>query len=468
MTNIPTQCDVVVIGGGPAGSTVSNLLSRQGYNVVLLEKVQHPRHKIGENLIPDFWKYSDMLGVTEDIESAGFVVKGGALANWRGQHQEMFFSDFGYDRPALHVERDRFDEILLRGAERVGTQVFEDVIVTGTTFEGTADNSEEGHSGAPTIDGASSMAHVSYRLRMDNSKGQIRCRYVVDASGQSAVVGRQLGLREIDADFRYMALWGYYTGNWYIDTEVQVQPYTNIRNAPPVTYVTSIETMEDFGWTWFMPLQEQISVGLVMPREYVRSLHKNGEPWEAFLQRQVAQIPVVGELLADGCYVPNSSDAIQNYSYQSKGFAGPGYFLIGDAAGFVDPIFSVGVVLAMYTGASAAWAIDECLRHPQKARRIEQVFSRQIRARLELARSLALPRYQGAANDNTLADEVIQFSQANTRELINTAAHLTDRSDNYKGLHPDFQGAPNTDKLLPIAGIDFSPIRYARSHSKVI
>ena len=445
MTSIPKQCDVVVIGGGPAGSTVSNLLSREGYDVVLLEKARHPRHKIGENLIPDVWKYSDMRGVTAAIEADGFVLKGGALVNWRGQHHEMFFSDFGYDRPALHVERDRFDEILLRGAERVGTQVFEETSVTGTKFHGDA------------------TATVSYRLRADNTSGQIACRYVVDASGQNAVVGRQLGLREIDSDFRYMALWGYYVGNWYIDTQVQVQPYANIRHAPPVTYVTSIEAMEDFGWTWFMPLREQISVGLVMPRAYVKSWRNAGESWDDFFKRQVAQIPVVGELLADGCYIPNSSGLIQNYSYQSKGFAGPGYFLIGDAAGFVDPIFSVGVVLAMYMGASAAWALHECLRYPHKARRIEQVFSRQVRARLELARSLALPRYQGETNDNSLANEVIQFSQAGTRELINTAAHLTDRSDNYKGLHRDFQNVPSTDKLLPIEQIDLSPIRQALS-----
>lgn len=460
MTNIPTSCDVVVIGGGPSGSTVSNLLSRQGYNVVLLEKSRHPRHKVGENLIPDFWKYCDMLGVTEDIEAAGFVVKGGALANWRGQHHEMFFSDFGYDRPALHVERDRFDEILLRGAERVGTHVFEEIAVTGVTFL----ESVESDNGDLT----STTATVHYRSTVENHRSQIECRYVVDASGQGAVLGRQLGLREIDADFRYMALWGYYVGNWYIDTEVRVQPYSNIRTAPPVTYVTSIEAMEDFGWTWFMPLQEQISVGLVMPREYVKTLRKEGEPLADFLQRQVRQIPVVGELLADGRYVPESHGVIQNYSYQSKEFAGPGYMMIGDAAGFVDPIFSVGVVLGMYTGASAAWAVDECIRHPHKARRIEQVFSRQVRARLELSRSLALPRYQGEANDNDLANEVIQFSQAGTRELINTAAHLTDRSDNYKGLHRDFRHAPSQDKLLPIDQIDLSPIYQARSENEFV
>jgi len=371
----------------------------------------------------------------------------------------MFFSDFGYDRPALHVERDRFDEILLRGAERCGAHVFEDVIVTGTKFDPASKCNDE--------DNQLITATVSYRTRVGNYRGQIECRYVVDASGQSAVLGRQFKLREIDADFRYMALWGYYVGNWYIDTEVNIQPYTNIRHAPPVTYVTSIESMEDFGWTWFMPLQEEISVGLVMPRAYVKALRKEGEPWEVFLQRQVQQIPVVGELLADGHYIPKSHGTIQNYSYQSKEFAGPGYLMIGDAAGFVDPIFSVGVVLGMYTGASAAWAIDECLRHPKKARRIEQVFSRQVRARLELARSLALPRYQGETNDNTLANEVIEFSQPGTRELINTAAHLTDRSDNYKGLHRDFHNAPSQDKLLPIDQIDLSPIYQSISSQSI-
>lgn len=446
MTEIPNHCDVVVIGGGPAGSAVSNLLSRKGYNIVLLEKARHPRPKIGENLIPDFWKYSDMLGVTEAIEADGFVVKGGALANWRGQHHQMFFSDFGYDRPALHVERDRFDEILLRRAEQVGVQVYEETSVTGVRFSETATD------------------YVSYRRLGDNTTGEIACRYVVDASGQNAVLGRQLGLRVIDPDFRYMALWGYFQGNWYIDTQVQVQAYANIRQSPPVTYVTSIESMDDLGWTWFMPLRDRISVGLVMPREYVKGLRGGQESWEDFLRRQITQIPIVGDLLADGCYIPDSSGLIQNYSYQSREFAGPGYFTIGDAAGFVDPIFSVGVVLALYMGASAAWAVDECLRHPAKARRIEQIFSRQMRARLELARSLALPRYQGAMQDNALANEIIQFSPAGVRELINTAAHLTDRSDNYRGLHEDFQDVPSWDKLLPIEQVDLSPIRPSSTH----
>lgn len=114
---IPQSCDVVVIGGGPAGSVAATTLAQKGWQVVLLDKQRHPRYTVGESLIPDFWKYLDQISASQKILDEGFIAKGGGMVNWQGQPKAHTFKDFGYTRPAMHVERDRFDEILLRHAE---------------------------------------------------------------------------------------------------------------------------------------------------------------------------------------------------------------------------------------------------------------------------------------------------------------------------------------------------------------
>src|SRR5688500_16372139 len=132
--DVPSRCDVVVIGGGPGGSTAATLLGQSGYDVVLLEKAKHPRYNVGESLIPHFWKYCELTGADEQVEADGFIAKAGGTVVWDGVIRQMRFRDFGYARPALHVERDRFDKILLDYARAQGASVFEEVAVTGATL----------------------------------------------------------------------------------------------------------------------------------------------------------------------------------------------------------------------------------------------------------------------------------------------------------------------------------------------
>lgn len=127
--SIPKSADVVVIGGGPGGSTVATLLTDLGYDVVLLEKARHPRYMVGESLIPHFWKYCEHTGMDKAIDEEGFIQKSGGTVIWNGVIRQMQFKDFGYKKPALHVERDRFDHILLNHCKAKGTQVFEEVSV---------------------------------------------------------------------------------------------------------------------------------------------------------------------------------------------------------------------------------------------------------------------------------------------------------------------------------------------------
>lgn len=176
--SIPKHCDVVVIGGGPAGSSVATLLAKQGVDVVLLEKSLHPRPQVGESLIPHFWKYADLTGVSPLLEQEGFVTKAGGITVWNNKIHRIAFAEFGFTRPALHVERDIFDHILLKHAENLGVQVFQQVSVRG------ADLSDD------------PIVHHQY--------GSTRCRIVIDASGSATVLANQFkSKRLIDSKMRF-------------------------------------------------------------------------------------------------------------------------------------------------------------------------------------------------------------------------------------------------------------------------
>src|SRR5215468_3227413 len=171
MASIPGSCDVVVIGSGPAGSLAATYLTSRGYSVALFERQKHPRYAVGESLLPDVWKYCDAAGVTDAIANEGFIRKAGGSVDWNGEMRRLSFSDFGYTRPAMHVERDRFDEILLARARASGAWIGEEIAVLDADFS-RAEHDE-------------SEVSVTYRPVGDNAPSRVRCRYVVDASGQN-------------------------------------------------------------------------------------------------------------------------------------------------------------------------------------------------------------------------------------------------------------------------------------------
>ncbi|MBI2311674.1 MAG: tryptophan 7-halogenase [Betaproteobacteria bacterium] len=416
---VPKTCDVVVIGGGPAGSLAATYLSQAGYHAVLLEKQKHPRNVVGESLIPDFWKYCDEAGVSDKIAADGFIRKAGGIVDWHGATRRLAFKDFGYTRPALHVERDRFDHLLLEHAREQGVQVFEDVAAQGAEL------------------GVAPGARVACRAVGGEESAQIACRVVVDASGQNAVIGRQLGLRAMDEAFRFMSVWGYYTGSRYLAADGEMHPAESARNVPPTTYVTSVPGTGDWGWCWHILLRESTSVGLVLPIDAMKSVKDGQQSWENYLDRQCRALPRLGALLADAQLRPGSVRVIRDYSYRSTRLAGPGFFLIGDAAGFVDPIFSVGVVLAMYSARAAAWAIDRSFRAPGRAAEHQAIYTKQLQSRVELARALALPQYEVGSAATGEAKKAMQFADANARALIRAASQLTARSQHVQALMDD-------------------------------
>jgi len=405
-----------VIGGGPAGSSTAAYLQQKDYHVVLLEKQRHPRYAVGESLIPDFWKYCDLLGVSEKLEAEGFIKKAGGLINWKAQPRAHNFSDFGYSRPALHVERDRFDHILLEHSRELGVEVFEEVAATGARFE----QGEEGLG----------LAHVKFRPTDGSSAGEIRCRFVVDATGQGSLLGRQLGWRVMDDAHRFMSVWGYFTDSKYFSYDGVAHPHEDLAVVPPTTYITSLDETGDSGWAWHISLRDNTSVGLVLPTQILKEVRRPAESWESFFQRRCSEIPVLSQLLAGATYTPGSLHMTRDYSYRLTDIAGPNCFLVGDAAGFVDPIFSVGCVISFYSAFAAAWAIDRCFRDPAGVARTQALYAKQLQGRLEIARNLALPGYEPSREESELAKSALRLQRQEVQGLMQVVSTLTTRSGN--------------------------------------
>lgn len=410
---------MVVVGGGPCGSTAAAHLAKAGHEVVVLESKSHPRNVVGESLIPDFWKYTDETGASAQIIEEGFIEKAGALVSWKGSHRAHSFGDFGYRKPAMHVERDVFDEILFRNSGRLGADLHENTAVQGAEFH--------------TDSAGRERARVLYRTA-SGDQGAIDCRYVIDTSGQTAVLGRQENVRELDQAFRYLGIWGYWTNSRFLSIDGVAHDESELGSIRPVTFLSSIEEAGDAGWSWHIRLRESTSVGLVLPTGVTNQTRRKEEDWERFFERRCREIPVLRELLSDATLIPGSVQTIRDYSHRSTKLAGPGWFLAGDAAGFVDPIFSVGVVLALYGAAAVAWAVDRVLKRPEQADRIRELFTHQLQGRLEVARSLALPQYQPGDQVSQLAKETFRLERSAVKGIMYVVSELTTRSDNWLGM----------------------------------
>jgi len=413
----PKNCDIVVIGGGPAGSMAAGLLAQKGYQVTLLEKSHFPRPHVGESLIPHFWKYTDLLGASQAIEQEGFVRKAGGTVIWNGVIRKMNFKDFGYPRPALHVERDRFDTILLQQATKLGVQTFQGAMVVDVE-----------------LDSETGQQRLEYRLDGECNTSYIDCRMIIDASGQNGVISQRLNLRVIDKQFRFFSVWGYYRGASYIGADGVSHPHKDLESVPPTTFVTSLQDIGDWGWSWHIPLRDSTSVGLVLPIEAMATLKSSDLSREAWFEHQCRSTPILGDLLQGSQLQDDSVAFIRDYSYRTTTAAGPGYFLAGDAAGFVDPIFSVGIVFSLYSGYSAAWAVDRCLSDPASTPRYQTLYNSQLQKRLETSRALALPSYRPKGELATEALAGVGFESLNEQALMNVVATMTTRSANFSAL----------------------------------
>lgn len=323
-----SDCQVLVIGGGPGGSTAAALLAGQGIDVTLMERQRFPRYHIGESLLPSALRILDELGLREKVESHGFQRKAGALFDWS---DEVWDFAFGTPREPLHafqVVRSEFDQLLLENAAATGVDVREEVDVTEIEFEG------ERPRQASFVDGSGRRGSCSFDV-------------VVDASGRTGLLAtRHLKNRNFHEAFRNVALWGYWRDAGRLD-----------RGPEGATASCSIP----HGWIWAIPLHDgSLSVGVVMHKSTMKELREQ-HTLDAIYRQALESSPIVSELVAPG-EMTGSLRAETDYSYAADRFSGPGYYLVGDAACFLDPLLSTGIHLATFSGLVAAASIASALR----------------------------------------------------------------------------------------------------------
>ena len=333
---MPEFYDAVVIGGGPAGSTVATMLARAGRSVAVLEKEKFPRFHVGESLLPFSLPIFEKLGVAEKVRAAGFQQKYGAFF-WNeqtgGTRPVVFENAWDDQHPmAYQVKRADFDQLLLRHSESCGAVVREETSVREVLFEG-------------------GRASGVLARESGGEDREIRAKVVVDASGQSAFLSGKLGTRRFDRKLKRAAVFAHYEG---------------VPRPPGKQAGDILLPIEDGVWYWIIPFSDgSSSVGAVFDPVMTRG--PEGEDLEGKFERLVSRSARMGELLAGGRRT-SRVHGISDYSAASSKLAGDGYVLVGDAATFLDPVFSTGVFLAMATGIRAAEAIDAAL---SRAGRVE-------------------------------------------------------------------------------------------------
>jgi flavin-dependent dehydrogenase len=328
--NSSNSPDVVVIGGGPAGSTVSTLIAQKGHKVRLFEREVFPRFHIGESLIPETYWVFERLGMLEKLKKSKFVNKHSVqFVNAAGKLSAPFY--FWDNKPhecsqTWQVVRSEFDQMMLENAREHGVEAFEGVRVREVLFEG---------------DRA-----IGVKIQQpDGTLEEVYAKVVIDASGQSNMLQNKLNLKTWDPVLNKGAIWTYWEG-----------AYRDTGRDEGATMV--LQTGNKQGWFWYIPLHDnRISVGVVAPFDY---LFKDRKDHEKTYLEEVENCPALKERISGATRVTGYF-ATKDYSYRSKQAAGNGWVLVGDAFGFLDPLYSSGVLLALKSGQLAADAVCEGL-----------------------------------------------------------------------------------------------------------
>ncbi len=346
-----TDADVVVIGGGPAGSTAAALLAQAGHRIVLLEKAHHPRFHIGESLLPANLALLERLGVAREVHAIAMEKWGVEfLSPADGRTQLYRFADsWRKDRPhAYEVRRSQLDEILLRRAGALGASILEGWRAQEVQFLG--------------------AQGVRVHAQHESGAAQAwRAPFLIDASGRDTFLGARLGIKRRNRRHNSSAMYAHFRGAWR---------HEEPRRAGDI----SIFWFEH-GWFWYIPLADGMtSVGVVVWPYYMK---RRTQPVREYFFETIALAPALAGRLS-GAELASEVEATGNYSYHCTRSHGERYLLAGDAYSFIDPVFSSGVLFAMQGGAAAAEALDVSLREPARRaaalRRFARVSQRGPRA----------------------------------------------------------------------------------------
>ena len=325
-------CDVLVVGGGPAGATISALLAERGRDVVMMEKAHHPRFHIGESLLPANVPLLDRLGVREQVERIGMPKWGVEFVS--PDHAERSFVEFAdaWDKSmpyAWQVRRSDFDEILFRNAATKGARTLEGYRVREVAFD---------------ADGATVQVELD-----DGARQTWRTRFLIDASGRDTLLANQLKCKEKNPHHNSSALYGHFTGAKRLEGKLE-------GNITIMWF--------DHGWFWFIPLADgTTSIGAVCWPYYLKSRHK--KPLPEFFRETIAMCPELAQRLEGAVLVDDAVHATGNYAYSSTHSSGERYLMLGDAYAFIDPVFSSGVYLAMQSAFEGADVVETALDRPR-------------------------------------------------------------------------------------------------------
>jgi flavin-dependent dehydrogenase len=339
----PRECDIVVVGGGPAGCTAATLLARKGWSVTLLEKDRYPRFHIGESLLPMNLPILQRLGVLDDVAGIGVRKAGADFPAPTEEGYNVFRFNRALDPTwdhAYQVRRDDFDSILFGNASASGVATFQGHRVTSFSVD----------TDAVMVEGRS------------DTGTPFRCvaRYLVDATGRDTLIGSQLRLKRKSRHHQSAALFAHFRG-------VERRPGNDEGNI-------SIYRFEQ-GWAWLIPLRDGVtSVGAVCWPDYLKQ--RRDEPRE-FLLQTLRSNPDLGQRLENAEIIGNLH-ATGNYSYTCTRMSGHRWVMAGDSYAFVDPIFSTGVYLAMHSAEIAAGVVDGALRDPATERTLQRRYERRF------------------------------------------------------------------------------------------
>ena len=343
---VQQTCDVLVIGGGPAGSTIASMLADKGHEVVLLEKSHHPRFHIGESLLPANLPLFEKMGIAEEIKAIGMFKPGAEFVSPQHNASQVFHFAQAWDKSMPHayqVERSVFDHILIRHAARQGATVHEGCKVTAVDF---------------LTEGG---AHVTGRH--DGGQDQRwKARFVVDASGRDTFLANRFKTKQRNPRHNSSALYGH---------------FRHASRIPGSAEGNITVFWFDQGWFWFIPLVNGLtSIGMVTWPHHMKT--RGRRSLQQFFMDNIATCPELDARLRDAS-LANEVEATGNFSYESKQSHGHDYLLLGDAFAFIDPVFSSGVWLAMHSAVVGTDTIDTCLKRPLAKVAALKHFDRQMR-----------------------------------------------------------------------------------------
>ncbi|RMF75844.1 MAG: NAD(P)/FAD-dependent oxidoreductase [Planctomycetota bacterium] len=354
--------DCIVIGGGPAGATAGALLAEYGHRTLILEKDRFPRHHIGESLMPaTYWTFR-RLGVLERLKTSNFPRKESVqFVSETGRDSAPYFftdRDPGEWSVTWQVRRDEFDALMLDNAREKGAEVRSGVAVDRVLMD--------------------AGRAVGVLAADSGARREIHAQAIVDASGQSAILANQLDLRRGDAKLRNAAIYGYFRGAKR--DEGRNAGATIILNLP-----------QRAGWFWFIPLPDDLaSIGVVAPPAYLTN-NRGGDPSRT-LAEEIEKCPGMRDRLADAEQI-GPTRVCRDFSYLVDRMGGDGWVLAGDALGFLDPVYSSGVMLALKSGEFAADAIHEGLERGDLSERQLRKYEPQFRRAVALLKNLVYAFY---------------------------------------------------------------------------